>query len=552
MKRKAFIRIACVALCALTLAACGKKAADTATDSVDSKGEVSLPVEESSDAPSRESSDTLSEEDSFFADNTEDISVEEMTAKYEYMLGMKRFEKSEGTLTVRGVAITCESDTLKTRVSRLFEEGDTTLKLVLDRSFSINGVKGELLAQAYRIEVDGEITVTAASEVGLYYGALTVSQYAAVQDCIPKGVYTDWPDVKERCLHLDIARKYYEKDFIIDAIKHAATFKMNAVELHFSENEGFRIECETDPAIMSEEYLTKNEVREIIAAAKELYVDIIPSFDSPGHLLKVLKVHPEYSLTDIDGYNSPKTLDITNPEAVAYIKSLLDEYGELFSDCRHFNIGGDESFGWSDVSRMQFSAWKVLENYAKATYGEAANAHDAFVGYINDIAAHMKAKGFTVRAWNDGLIRTMEQAAVVEPDKELGVCFWTNSSTLRAADVSYFLNGGYTVYNVNETYMYYVLKEDFDQPKATEIYKEWNAAIFNGKKPGSATPDSVDGDLAGAYFCIWCDRPDTQTPEEVKAGAYRPMAAMAVKSWNSNPQVIYANFAAQYNLLCED
>ena len=43
--------------------------------------------------------------------------------------------------------------------------------------------------------------------------------------------------------------------------------KMNALQIHFSENMGFRIECETDPSIVSDQYLTKTEVK---AIGKEL------------------------------------------------------------------------------------------------------------------------------------------------------------------------------------------------------------------------------------------------------------------------------------------
>ncbi len=483
-------------------------------------------------------------------ESQEDTSEEEqLSVIYSYALGIKSFKKAEGAVSLKGVSIECDIEALKSRAEDRFAKGDTKIKLVLDESFSIENTSPELGAQGYKINVDKDITVTAATEVGLYYGVRTLSDYNELQGCIEKGVYTDWPDVAERCLHFDIARKYFTKDFIINMIEYASSFKMNAVELHFSENEGFRIECETDPAIVSDEYLTKDEVREILAAAKEKYVEIIPSFDSPGHLLQVLKVHPEFSLTDVDGYNSPKTLDITNPDAVAYIKSLLDEYAELFAECKSFNIGGDESFGWSNIDRMQFGAWKVLENYAIATYGEGANAHDSYVGYLNDIAAHMMDKGFTVRAWNDGLMRTMGQAAVVKPDPAIEICYWTNSYSLRAAGVQSFLAAGHNVYNVNEPYMYYVLKDDYDQPKATEIFKEWNAGILPDSNSAYKAPEEVGEQLKGAYFCIWCDRPDTQTPEEIMEGCSRAMAAMAVKAWNSKPNIDYTDFAAQYNIL---
>lgn len=480
------------------------------------------------------------------AEPSNDAGASTAEAEYSYLFGLKDFVPSGGVLAINGVSITAEDESLKSRAEALFDKGNTKLALVLDTGFYIEGASPSVYSQSYSIEVSDIITVTASDEIGLYYGARTVSDYVKLQGCMEKGLYVDFPDVAERTLHFDIARKYYDKDFIIKMIQYAASCKLNAVQLHFSENEGFRIECETDPAIVSDEYLTKDEVREILAAAKEVYVEIIPSFDSPGHLLQVLKAHPEYCLTDVDGYTSPKTLDFTNAEAVSYIKSLLDEYAELFADCKHFNIGGDESFGWSNISRMQFSAWTVLENYAKATYGENANAHDAFVGYINDIAAYMRSKGFTVRAWNDGLRRTIGQAAVVQPDPDIGICYWSGNSTLCADGVDAFEEAGHTLYNVNENYMYYVLKEDFEQPNAKEIFENWNAGIFADSRDESAHPYDYGDRLGGAYFCIWCDKPDTQTQEEVLSGSAKAMAAMAVKAWNSEICILYRVFSSQY------
>ncbi len=500
-------------------------------------------VEESKEAASTEVS--ISEESE--SSSVGAVPDEELEAKYDYVLGMKSFIPTKGALSLEALSIQGADGKLLAKLNALFEAStdsldSTAVKIVLDESFAPKAVPAHLLSQAYQIEVGNGITVTAASEQGLYYGVQAVAQYRKVQGCMAAGTYLDWPDVASRTLHLDIARKYLPKDWIIETIKSAARYKLNEVELHFSENEGFRIECETDPAIMSDEYLTKDEIREIIAAAKEVYVEIIPSFDSPGHLLQVLKAHPEYQLVDVDGYRSKKTLDITNPEAVAYIKSLLDEYAELFSDCKYFNIGGDESFGWSDINRMKFSAWKILENHAKATYGENANAHDSFVAYLNGLAAHMEAKGFTVRAWNDGLIRTRGQATVNKVSENIGICYWSNSSSLDAARVEAFVKNGNTLYNVNEEYMYYVLKEDFEQPDARLIFDEWTAGVFNGS---TLDINAFGEQIRGAYYCIWCDRPDVQTPEEITQGTYMSLRSMATKAWNGKPEISFGEFTKQ-------
>ncbi len=536
MKKR--MRIVLLLLVSLLLISCSGGTADD-TDKESTEASLSAGADSSAEASL-----------AFGAEGSDEVS----SANYAYMLGMKRFSASSGTLDFSSYVIESDDKALLDAMQPLTVAANSessisrpaTVKAVLNPDFAPEGIPAHLLSQAYSIEVGDSITVTAASQIGVYYGVLTVSQYMKVQGKMSKGTYTDWPDVSGRALHIDIARKYLPKEWIIETIKSAAAFKINEVELHFSENEGFRIECETDPSVMSDEYLTKDEVREIIAVAKQHFVEIVPSFDSPGHLLKVLSKHPEYQLVDVDGYRSAKTLDITNPKAVAYIKSLLDEYAELFKGCKYFNIGGDESFGWSDISRMQFSAWQVLRDHAKASYGDGANAHDSFVAYINNIASHMEAKGFTVRAWNDGLIRKKGQAKVQSISTSVDVCYWSDSSTLSAAKVESFIQHGSPLYNVNEQYMYYVLKDGFEQPDARAIFEEWNAGVFCGSTVDIA---SLGDRLRGAYFCIWCDHPDVQSSEDITSGTFSSLRAMAVKAWNSEPEIGFAEFNEQINAI---
>ena len=76
--------------------------------------------------------------------------------------------------------------------------------------------------------------------------------------------------------------------------------------------------------------------------AKKYGVKVIPSFDSPGHVDQILRAHPEYGQVNSSGEHFASGLDVTNPEAIAYIRSLYSEYMDLFEGCTDFHIGGDE------------------------------------------------------------------------------------------------------------------------------------------------------------------------------------------------------------------
>ena len=113
------------------------------------------------------------------------------------------------------------------------------------------------------------------------------------------GTIVDYPNVAERRVHVDMARKYISKDWIIQHIRQLSYFKMNTIQLHFSENLGFRIESDFDPAIVSQDgYLTKEEVREILAEAKKYGIKVIPSLIPQVHGEHILKVHPEFGQID--------------------------------------------------------------------------------------------------------------------------------------------------------------------------------------------------------------------------------------------------------------
>lgn len=108
--------------------------------------------------------------------------------------------------------------------------------------------------EAYKITIDDTgIHLTGASETAVLYGLRTIEQLSiANNNTLTYGEIVDYPNVAERRIHVDMARKYISKDWFIRQIREMSYFKMNAIQMHFSENLGFRIECETDPSIVSE------------------------------------------------------------------------------------------------------------------------------------------------------------------------------------------------------------------------------------------------------------------------------------------------------------
>lgn len=412
--------------------------------------------------------------------------------------------------------------------------------------------------EAYSIEISKDgVTVKAASENAVIYALQTILQLMITNEGLPYGKIVDYPNVAERRLHVDCARKYISKDWFIRQIREMSWMKMNTIQIHFSENLGFRLQCDTDPAIMSDQYLTKAEMTEVLEEAKKYGFKVIPSFDSPGHVDQILKAHPEYGQISNTGGHYKSGLDVTNPEAVAYIRSLYQEYMDFFKPyATDFHIGGDE---YMEFDRAPFTTQykSVLNDYAVEKYGEGYIWKDVIAGYINDLAEFVHDNGYTPRIWNDGIYYG-ENSYYEGPQKivmhdYIGVDFWSQMGWNREiAKLQTFLDKGHdTIYNINASFFYYVLRNDMptdgrEQHSFDVLNQDQN--IYNNWTPGKFQSNTIADDspvIKGASMAIWCDNAGICTEDVITEDIASALRSLATKSWNtaSNSRLEWAGFA---------
>ncbi|THF77755.1 beta-N-acetylhexosaminidase [Cohnella fermenti] len=384
-------------------------------------------------------------------------------------------------------------------------------------------------SEKYTIEVGDVVTIQASGTRGLLYGARWLLLRTCQQQPIPHGVIVDSPVIKERALHIDIGRKYFTCHWIKERIKEMSYLRLNTLQLHFSENEGFAFASERHPEIVSERHLSMKEILEIKEEAKKYDIAIIPSLDSPGHLAYALRAHEEWLLRDREGNAAKGALDISNPEARAFIVDLIGEYANLFEDSTSFHIGGDEFIDFDT-----FESYPQLAAYARQELGIAdGDGIDTYIDYLNEIAELLESRGFVVRAWNDGLYRA-NQVQRVHLKPSIQIAYWTRWH-VNMATVQTILDKGHDVLNYNDGYFYYVLGENagYKYPSAESIYEQWHPGLFS--RPGDALKQELDcpypRQLKGCSFAIWSDTPSAQTEAEVSLGIREPLLAMAELSW---------------------
>lgn len=386
--------------------------------------------------------------------------------------------------------------------------------------------------------------------------------------------------VDECTFMLDCARKYLTPGWIKRLIGEIADVGYNSIILHFSEDMGFRIESKKYPWLAGGDhtlcpfgiangeaendgkYITQDEMADIVRYAQSRGVEVIPSLDSPGHMNFAVKRYNEHFGTNISNYfhkdgkvsivqgssakqeaipiSYSRGIDISNPEAVAFAKSLYDEYGKFFAalGCKRFVIGGDEILGFGETIDDSLSKWQNLDHWDKLarelTGNDDAVAYDAFILYANDICRMLREIGYgSILMWNDDVYRSFDTGwkGVTELDRSIEILYWSDIANNGENTVGIYLDRGHTVYNFGHKHTYYTLYPDRPPSKVTpeEILAEWNPYVFgaNSEENKLAAPNPL---VKGAGICLWTDTPAAMSEDEILEGMRPYFTAIAKKT----------------------
>src|ERR1041384_390880 len=97
----------------------------------------------------------------------------------------------------------------------------------------------------------------------------------------------DQPRFRWRGLLIDVARHYEPMEVLKRNLDAMAAVKLNVFHWHLTENQGFRIESRKFPKLTSLGsdglFYNQDQVREIVAYARDRGIGVMPEFDLPGH-----------------------------------------------------------------------------------------------------------------------------------------------------------------------------------------------------------------------------------------------------------------------------
>ena len=288
--------------------------------------------------------------------------------------------------------------------------------------------------EGYSLQVNGRgIQLSAFSAAGLFYGVQTILQllpphvYAEerqnVQWTLPFAKIRDIPRYAYRGVLLDVARHFFPVEFIKKYIDVLALHKLNTLQLHLTDDQGWRIEIKKYPKLTEISsfreqtvvgharnkppqydgkryggFYTQQQILEIIKYAKERHITIIPEIEMPGHALAVLAAYPEFSCTggpfkvgQIWGVH--KEVFCAGNEAVfELLQDVLSEVADLFPG-KYIHIGGDEcpKTRWKECAKCQ----------ARIKAEGLKDEHELQSYFIRRMEKFLQTKGKRLIGWDE-------------------------------------------------------------------------------------------------------------------------------------------------------
>jgi hexosaminidase len=363
--------------------------------------------------------------------------------------------------------------------------------------------------ESYKLEVTaGSAELRASNTLGVMRGLQTFLQLVHVT---PQGfavsavVIQDKPRFPWRGLMIDSGRHFMPVDVIKRNLDGMAAVKLNVFHWHLSENQGFRVESKRFPKLQTMGsdglYYTQEEVREVIAYARDRGIRVVPEFDMPGHATAWFVGYPElasapgpYAIERKWGVFDP-AMDPTRESTYKFLDEFIGEMAALFPD-KFFHIGGDE------VNGKQWDANQSIQDF-KRSHGLKDNAE--LQAYFNQRVQKLVAKhGKTMEGWDE----------ILRPDlpKDIVIQSWRGQKSLAdAAQQGYrgLLSSGYYLDLMNSTAAHYQV-----DPFAGDA-----ANLSDADKPR----------ILGGEACMWAEYVSL---ENIDSRIWPRMAAIAERLWS--------------------
>ncbi len=287
--------------------------------------------------------------------------------------------------------------------------------------------KGDLPPEGYEIIIAPDHIAINGRGPGLFYGVQTLIQLmhkeGTVTWSIPCAMIRDYPRFPYRGMHLDVARHFFDVDFIKKYLDVMAMYKLNNFHWHLTDDQGWRIEIKKYPKLTEigskraqtkvgraagpdsslydntpyGGFYTQEQIREIVAYANARFINIVPEIDMPGHSTAAIAAYPELSCDPNKTYTVDETWGIKDvycptDETFTMLYNILSEVMDLFPG-KYIHIGGDE------VPKIE---WQSSDFCRQLIVDRGLNDDNGLQSYfIGRIEKFVNSQGRTIIGWDE-------------------------------------------------------------------------------------------------------------------------------------------------------
>lgn len=326
--------------------------------------------------------------------------------------------------------------------------------------------------ESYRLVISlSHVELSAANPLGVLHGLQTFLQLVHVTAkgfSVPATTIEDKPRFPWRGLLIDSGHRFVRLPVIKRNLDAMEAVKLNVFHWRFADDAGFHIESKRFPLLQEKAsggfYYTQEEVKEIVAYARDRGIRVVPEFDMPCHTASWFHAYPELGSGKIPGESA--AMDPTKESTYTFLSGFIEEMSALFPDA-YFHTGGDE---------CDFHEWETnprIQEYMRAhDIKDGAALQAQFTARIQKIVARNKK---IMMGWDE----------VLQPNtpKDVVIQSWRGPKSL--ADAARHgnrgvLSWGYYI-DLNQSAAEHYAVDPLGDPDAASLTPEEKARVLGGE-----------------------------------------------------------------------
>lgn len=366
-------------------------------------------------------------------------------------VGTGEFNLAQGTtIAYSSTALKPAAEYLQVCLQR-YAKVNATLVAGKQGDIRLTTKKG-IAKDGYQLNVKANgIDINAANYSGTLSAIATLNQLLMQNDgkaAIPTVAVTDAPRFNWRGFHLDVSRHFFTVDEVKEVIDLMALYKLNRFHWHLTDDQGWRIEIKKYPLLTEKGawriynnqdtacmqlaarddnpnllipkkntrvengdtlyggYYTQDQIRDVVAYAKQRGIEIVPEIDMPGHFLSAIENYEGLSCFPTIGWGQYFTTPLCpgKQKVLDFCKDIWSEIFKLFP-YEYVHVGGDEvrKDTWKECPDCQK---RIKDNHLK-------NEEELQSWFIHQMEAFINKNGKKMMGWDEILEGGLSKTATV-------------------------------------------------------------------------------------------------------------------------------------------